>query len=214
MTLSRRCGFGTLRIRSRSQGLAHLRPRLESNIGSFDERRARTCQLFCIPLEQTSADVGVVLSLVVPSGSTVRTGRHFRVGARRRWRLQVRPAGCKSSGSQRLLLHRRAEVWHGRSQTHVLVVPCGSDEGVWEGGCSATRSDGQVRLQVAADQADSKHIGNSRNRGGALVRRRPSRRLVRRHSDRPILGASSVDAIVRAGAVSARRRHLNGLRPS
>ena len=66
--------------------------------------------------------------LVVPSDSTVRTERHFRFGARRRWRLQVRPAGCKSSRSQRLLLlNRRAGVCHGRSQTHVLVVLRGSD---------------------------------------------------------------------------------------
>ena len=48
----------------------------------------------------------------------------------------------------------------------MVLVPCGSDEGVWEGGCSATRSDGQVRLQVAADQADSKHIGNSATGAG------------------------------------------------
>jgi hypothetical protein len=44
------------------------------------------------------------------------------------------------------------------------TVPCGSDEGVWERGCSA--SDSQVRLQAAADQADSKRFGDPKNRGG------------------------------------------------
>ena len=63
-----------------------------------------------------------------PSAKRLTTSRH----PLSRWRLtqdvlQVRPAGCKSSRSQRLLLlNRRAEVWHGRSQTHVLVVQTGS----------------------------------------------------------------------------------------
>jgi hypothetical protein len=59
----------------------------------------------------------------------------------------------------------------------LVVVRTGSEVGIEEGGCSPRELE-QVRLQVVADQAGSKHIGDFRNRGKGSRRGRSQRRTV------------------------------------
>jgi len=58
----------------------------------------------------------------------------------------------------------RAEL--GTAGFGLLLIPrCSRDVRVHVDGCSATVSDSVVCLQIAADQSDSKHIGNARDPG-------------------------------------------------
>jgi hypothetical protein len=89
------------------------------------------------------------------------------------------------------------------------TVPCGSDEGVWEGGCSA--SDSQVRLQAGADQPDSKRFGDPPKTAGGARPARAGWRLVRRRCTRHLCAGGSPEAIVREIRAFSERAGDGGL---
>lgn len=87
-----------------------------------------------------------------------------------RWLIPASPATASASTIV-ILADARDDFHNARAASAetgarlVEIVRTGSEVGVGEGRLLARASESEVRLQVVADQAGSKHTGNSRNRG-------------------------------------------------